>query len=223
MAANPSIIESTAYEYNNQVWVGVIFNNDTQGVCRFVGGVYTGTNCILDTINSRNACIGSVTDNLKKKIFTLVDAYGFTYSCMNIYTCSSGENCGASSCTTWNSSPNTSATYIGIAAYLDVVLPSPSTLTLTPGNGTISASWSSVDSGDLWIYYVEVYDGETLVKSGYTTSVERNVTLTGLTNGKTYTVNVSAISRDDTRGNIISKQEIPSIPCVQPSCSFNVI
>ena len=220
MAANPVIIDSTAYQLNDQVWVGILFDNDTYGLCRFVGGVYTGTNCVLDNTNYKDACVVVVSDNLKQRIFALVDAYGFTYACMNVYTCSSGENCVAGTCTTWNSSPATSETYIGIAAYIGTELPSPSTLTLTPGNGTITATWDSISSSDLWIYYVEVYDGTTLVKSGYTTSTERNVILTGLTNGKTYTIYVSAISRDDTKGNSISKQATPTVQCTTPTCNF---
>lgn len=102
----------------------------------------------------------------------------------------------------------------------------PSGLVITSGNGSLTTSWNSVSDpsgySEVFAYYFAIYNGSTKIIGGYLVAGNRNITISGLTNGVTYTVYVTSVSHSNIGSSASSGNGTPKAPCVGPSCNFGV-
>lgn len=144
-------------------------------------------------------CAKTTAYNLKNIAKPVVYGQGtFTYGCIQSFGCSDGDNCAGRTCTTWGP-------WISFIPDIPIVARNtsyplaPAGLTITPGSGTLTIGWNSVNDpvgGEVFAYHVLVYDGTTPVIDGYAESGLRTVTIGGLTNSKAYSVQVWALSHN---------------------------
>lgn len=82
-------------------------------------------------------------------------------------------------------------------------------ITVTPMNGALNIKWDPVTNVNVFSYYVAVLDGTNFVEVGDTENTLRDITIGNLTNGKTYTVRVAAVSHSNVIGQVAQKTAIP--------------
>lgn len=220
--AHPSIVSgaSTGYIGNGtDTWIEFLVENKaslgyTQGVVKYLGSRYqlSPSVCYQDIPNQLITCIPTTAWNLKVLGRVLVNAGTlFDYGCVETFPCTAGEDCTNRTCTTFGSRISFE-TQIPVNAYNTSSPATPTGLTITPGSGTLTISWNSVTDprgGEVFAYYVNITTGGNLVVSGYTQSGLRNVTIGGLTNGTTYTVQVTARSYNGIGGSAVTGSGTP--------------
>lgn len=214
MSATPSIVSGavTGFVGNaGDTWLMCLYENKaiegyTQGVAKFLGGMFDiSTNlCSLDAANALVTCIKPTEYNLKGKAKVLVRKGTFDFGCIQTFGCASGDNCAQDTCSSFGNRISFE-TNIPIAARNTAAPAVPGGLVITPGSGELNIRWNSVQDptglSEVFAYYVAVYIGGTLVKAGHTESGLRQVTIGGLSNGTTYSVEVYAVSHNNVSSN----------------------
>ena len=172
----------------------------TQGVAKFQGSKHDipGNICYQDITNATIGCINTTAYNLKGLARAHIKTQGlFNYGCLETFGCSSGDNCVADTCTTFGSRISFETSII-VVDYVGSLPAAPATLTVTPGNSQLTASWSSVTDtimgGEVFAYRVIIYEAGWPVADGYLEGGVHTVTIGGLTNGTTYDVSVVGVS-----------------------------
>lgn len=209
--AHPSIVigASTGYVSSpNTVVLMCLYENKaslgyTSGVVKFQGSKHDMPAGIcyqdLAPADMDIRCVPTTAFNLKNLALPYVGGYGnFNYGCIESFGCSAGDNCTNNTCTTWGSRISFD-TGIPIRPDNATVPPTPTGLTITPGSGALTIVWNSVNDptgGEVFAYRIIIRDAGTAVISGYTEAGLRNVTIGSLTNGKTYSIEVYAISHN---------------------------
>lgn len=209
MSATPSIVTSTGYVYDSNTMVLMcLYENKasmgyTNGVVKFQGSKHdrAASICYQDLSPSDIDvhCAKTTAYNLKNIAYPVVYGEGlFDFGCIESFGCSAGDDCAGGICTTWG--PRISfETDIPLRPKNTSFPLAPTGLTITPGSGTLTLVWNSVDDstgGEVFAYNVLVFDGTTTVIDGYTEAGLRNVTIGGLTNGKVYSVQVWALNHN---------------------------
>lgn len=211
-AANPSIVigKSTGYVVDsNTVALMCLYENNasmgyTNGMAKFLGSRYdmSAGICHQDTVDVATPCIHTTAYNLKGKATALVIGQGnFNYGCLESFGCLAGDDCTNRTCTTWGSRISID-TSIPIKPANATVPPAPAILSVGLNiSGALPISWLSVNDptgGEVFAYYVAVLDdvGNPVI-TGYTEAGLTDVTIGGLTNGKTYSIEVKAISHNN--------------------------
>jgi len=228
MVANPSIVAATGYVLDsNIISLMCLYENEaslgyTKGMTRFVGSKHdrVANTCYqdLDPEHLWEACVPTTAYNLKGIAFP--DVYGkgiFDYACMESFGCLRDENCTMRTCEFWG--PRISYVHdIPIRPANASPSPAPTGLTITPGNGTLTIGWNSVNDptgGEVFAYRVLIRDGNNLVINGHTEAGLTNVTIGDLTNGRTYSVQVEAISHNAIHSSAVTGTGMPSgLSCI---------
>ena len=143
-------------------------------------------------------------------------------ACIRAHTCSSGEDCDNLACSIWNSSYSSGVSNIPIENAFGNVPAAVSSLTLTPGDKTISCSWGDAgQTTSVWCYEITLDQGATRLVSG--PRVKNTMVITNLTNGTAYTVSVRARSFDGYQGLWTVRTETPVAACVPPECDIEIV
>lgn len=224
MSAHPSILigASTGHVVNsNDIRLLCLFENKaslgyTSGMIKIQGSNHDRAAGIcyqdLDPFDVWVTCAPTTAYNLKRLGFCHVAGQGlFNFGCLESFGCSAGDNCANNSCTTWGPRESFETDIIIMSANA-ATPPTPTGLTITPGSGTLTIGWNSVNDptgGEVFAYFVSVLDGTTLVIDGYIEAGLWNATIGGLTNGKAYSVKVSAMSHNGIRSNAITGTGTP--------------
>jgi len=216
MSATPSIVigASTGYVYDSNTMVLMcLYENKasmgyTSGVVKFQGSKHdmAANTCFQDLSPSDIDvhCAKTTAYNLKNIAYPVVYGQGlFDFGCIESFGCAGGDVCGSyplfqDTCTTWGARVSFE-TSVPIRARNTSSPLAPTGLTITPGSGTLTLVWNSVNDptgGEVFAYNVLVFDGTTTVIDGYAEAGLRNVTIGGLTNGKVYSVQVWAKSHN---------------------------
>jgi PEGA domain len=216
MSATPSIVigASTGYVYDSNTMVLMcLYENKaalgyTSGVVKFQGSKHDmAANACFQDLSPSDIdvhCAKTTAYNLKNIAYPVVYGQGlFDFGCIESFGCAGGDVCGSyplfqDTCTTWGARVSFE-TDIPIRARNTSSPLAPTGLTITPGSGTLTLVWNSVNDptgGEVFAYNVLVFDGTTTVIDGYTEAGLRNVTIGGLTNGKVYSVQVWALSHN---------------------------
>jgi len=205
MAANPNIALSIGYVVlsgSNGIDLINYYTNDVQGVCRIRGTRYNSLDgkYYHDPSEDRNSCIYKTEHSLMRSSRVFVDA-GMLFDIGRIFTypCVAGDNCDARTCSTFASTAILSDD-IYIRGVDNTAPNTPTGLSITPGNGQLNIQWNPV-SGSIAVYYVAIIFGGSPLTTGYTLESMRNVTISGLTNGATYSVEVRAITYNNVAGD----------------------
>ena len=214
MSAHPSIKigVSTGHVVNsNDIRLLCLYENKaslgyTSGMIKIQGSRHDMAAAIcyqdLDPLDIEVTCAPTTAYNLKKLGFAHVAGQGlFNFGCLESFGCSAGDDCTNNTCATWGSRESFE-TGIPIRSSNTAVPPNPTGLTITPISGGLTIGWNSVNDptgGEVFAYYVAVLDGTTLVIDGYIEAGLLNTTIGGLTNGKAYSVKVSAMSHNGIR------------------------
>ncbi len=108
------------------------------------------------------------------------------------YACNSGQNCTYPySCTSETQSGSNTSN--AVMLYDTVTLSAPS-ITTTSLDSSLRLQWTASTGTDVFAYRVIVYQSGNPVFEAYTESSTRDVTVTGLTNGTAYTINISGVN-----------------------------
>lgn len=105
----------------------------------------------------------------------------------------------------------------------DTTLPStPSGLIVTPGDRQLTISWNTVINTYIFSYYVKLSHGSIIDTEGFLPNNIKNITLSNLVNGTSYTAEVTAYNYSFLKGTTASKIGTPTAPCIVPTCNFTV-
>lgn len=193
MSVQAIITETTGYVDGSQVRIMALYENKTvEGIVKVEPMKYDGANCSINPADIYEFCTPVTKWNLKELIAEYVTGMGiFNYGCIRTSGCTSG---GCVPCSSWDGAAGSFKWGIAIRAYDPTKPGAPPNLVVTPQSGALNIKWDPVTNVDVFAYQVIVMDGSTVVAAGYTESTLRNVTVGNLTNGKSYTINVEALS-----------------------------
>lgn len=146
------------------------------------------------------------------------------------YKCNSDiqQNCGAlpPTCTEKALAQNYNTGGLYPISYNSSLPSTPSGLTITSGDRSLIVSWNQVPDpsgqSEVFAYYFTVYDGGTKVIGGYIAAGNRNVTVSNLTNGKSYDIYIVATSHSNVSSSPASGAGTPVAACATPACNFAV-
>lgn len=136
--------------------------------------------------------------------------FGKTYYCP---TAGATEICTyPTSC----SAPNLQVIYpstkdIPFMPYDSTIPTIPPSLSITAGDGQLTISWGASTGPDIFAYFVKV-EGNVL-KFGHVRASTRTVTVGGLTNYVSYSIEVRAVSTSNVPSNAATGSETPIPPC----------
>lgn len=211
MASVQAIISSvTGFKSGSRVAVMALVENKTvRGMIKKQGYKYEGGSCLYGAGSEQTEIIDVTNWNLKWLVSADVPEL-INFGCIQTWGCTAG---GTTSCTSWDSAAGSFKWAIPIVAENKTAPGSVPGFTVTPSNGGISFTWGAVaDPGgppEVFAYDIYVYDGAALVAGGFADAGQRNVTIGGLTNGKTYTVKIRAVSHNGIPGAYASTTAIP--------------
>ncbi len=225
MSAKPYIVLGTGSGYLGNApdtWLIFLYENKatlgyTQGVVKFLGSRHdvAGNMCYQDPADQIITCIPTTAWGLKNKGRVLVRStpYPFNYGCVESFGCTGGEDCANRTCSTFGSRVSFE-TNIAIRPSNYSSPGSPGPITVTPGNSVLTIGWKRVDDptgGEVFAYYIIIIDPTTgnRVVSGHMEPGKTSVTIGGLTNGKSYNVEVRAVSHNDIAGTIATGSGTP--------------
>ncbi len=214
MTAYPWIVGATGFasqSYPGEVQLLALFENKqieghTQGTVRFYSYKLEGGTCWYVEQFFDIACIDPTRWNLKNRMAMLPAGLGL-YN----FGCISSAYCKDPGCLDTCPSGWVQVSYISdipIRAYSST-LPALPNVTVTPMNGALNIKWDPVTNVEVFSYYVAVLDGTTYIEEGDTENTLRDITIGNLTNGKTYTVRVAAVSHSNVVGQVAQKTAIP--------------
>ena len=226
MAAQPIIVYASASVGTTGTLIEALIRTNARGMVQMRG--YLSASCTTeDTAMRQDWCVEQQNTtyiaNLYQRVHAFKPATTTALSvCLRAVACSSGENCDTITCSTWSSGYTSELTNIPMSDEFGNTPIAVSDLTLTPGNGTISASWGDVDqTTSIWAYEIQLLQGTTGMATGYIT--KNNITIGNLTNGTTYTVAVRAHSFDGYSGPWSEKSATPVVPCVDFVSNINIV
>jgi hypothetical protein len=205
------IADATGYAYGSQVEILALYENKTvEGFIKTEPMKYDGANCLINPADIFEGSIAPVTKwNLKRLISEYVTGMGiFNYGCIRTSGCKTGGT--ATPCTSWDTAAGSYKWGIPIRGYDPTKPNPPPNLVVTPQSGALNIKWDPVTNIEVFAYHVVVMDGSTVVEAGNTESTLRNVTVGDLTNGKTYTISVEALSHSRIFSVASSKTAIPA-------------
>ncbi|MDD3813320.1 MAG: PEGA domain-containing protein [Desulfocapsaceae bacterium] len=222
MAAHPSIVigASTGYvQDQNTMILMCLYENKaslgyTSGMAKFLGSEHDKAvnMCWQDPADAALICVNTTAYNLKGKARIVVAGRGnFNYGCLESFGCSAGDDCANHTCATWGTRISFE-TDITTRPYNNITPPAPTGLTVTPGNGALTLQWNTVDDptgGEVFAYYIAILDAGTPVSTGHVEAGLRNVTIGGLTNGKSYSIEVKAVSHNNFASAAATKSGTP--------------
>ena len=128
------------------------------------------------------------------------------------YSCSSGENCSSYTCSI--EALNSTNLSNPIMQFDSTTLSAPS-ITVTPLDSSLRLQWTASTGTDVFAYRVIVYQSGNPVFDGYTEPSNRDVTITELTNGINYSINISGFNNSHQEGDAGLATGIPSAPVVK--------
>jgi uncharacterized protein YjdB len=236
MVASPSFsyVEATKGGIGIMTFIALVNNGGPRGMIRLKVFNKTTGNCVEDASMQTDHCIeASYNTYIPSGLLSLVYAIKFSGTefntgCLRAYTCSSGENCDASTCTIYSTSASATNDNISIGIAAGVHPNAVTNLILTPGNGTIVANWTEPTNTSVFAYLIaltRVSDSVELAR-GYIRS--NSLTMANLTNGTQYRLRVVPMSYDYYTGTGAEQTATPSAPTLNsivispPSASVNV-
>lgn len=222
MGAQPSIVlgKSSGYISDpNTIFLICLYENKaslgyTSGMVKFQGSKHDMASniCYQDLTNIGLICAPTTAFNLKNFGWAMVSGQGtFSYGCLESFGCSSGDNCTTIACAAWGARTSFE-TGIPVRPNNPTPPPSPTGLTITPGSGVLTIGWNPVTDptgGEVFAYRIAILDGSTTVISGHTEAGLTAVTIGGLTNGKTYSVRVDAVSHNAIHSSVATGTGTP--------------
>lgn len=222
-----NIRDTTAHVFSGtEIWVVALFENSSQQLLRFIAAKDLGGGVCQWDYTPRISCVPvSPGDGLKLKTNAYINLGSlFDYSCLVVHECKLNPNCPNRTCDSWGANNQ----YIHKINDIPVRAGGlsnpnqPTGLTIIPGNKTLRITWNAVTNVEIFTYYIMVHQAGNPIKSGYTLYNERDITITGLTNGTTYTVEVSAINHNEAPGSPAIGTGTPTAPptCPQPAMSM---
>lgn len=217
--SSPTIKEVSATKTASSViFITLLSNEGSQGMVSLQGyNQDTGT-CIL--VGSRPICLfpnSEYINNLFTRVYLFFPDTQFNTGCVRAYACASGDDCANNTCSAYNSDPASSIQNIQISNALGITPNSVSNLSLSSGDRSIVASWVAPSNAPIFCYYVGLYQGGNLITSGYVTNTQ--ITISNLTNGVQYTLEVAAVSDDNLSSGVVSRSATPG-GCVDPNCTI---
>lgn len=226
MTANPSlnaVIGTTNFSYIT--FLSLVENTGTDGMVLFRMFNKDSGTCTLVSAGDREQCIKSTIDTYIPGLYRKVVQYSlagttFSVGCARTYVCTTGDVCSPPSCTSYS----TSSASINDNVNVDIGLgntPDPvSNYTLTPGNMSITATWTAPSNAPIACYNISLFQGTTLLSSGFIKTTTK--TIGNLTNGTTYIVEVVAVSDDNYSSSVQSRSAVPVSSCAVPICGFGL-
>jgi len=220
MTAYPWVVDATGFvsqNYPGSVEMVVLYENKeiegrTSDATRLTAFKYESNTCYYNPNLQYLSCAETTRWNLKARDTVPAEGLGiFNFGCVKVEYCPD-RSCAYSSClTSWTQS---SYKYdIPIRAY-DPTKPALPSVTVTPLSGALKITWGAVTNVDVFCYKITLYDGTNpdtwaWVEGGYTENTLRDITIGNLTNGKTYTVEIAAVSHSQVLGLIAGKTGVP--------------
>lgn len=211
MVSVQAIISSvTGFISGGRVTMMALVENKTiSGRIKMEGYRYDGATCYYYSQSEQTRIIDITKWNLKEMAYADVPAV-FGFGCMQTWGCTVG---GTVPCPSWDSAAGSYLWDIPIIAANTTAPGAVPNFTVTPLSGAINLTWGIVpDPGgmsEVFAYEIIVNDGAAVVAGGFADAGQRNVTIGGLTNGKTYTVKIRALSHNGVPGAISSTTAIP--------------
>lgn len=211
MSVQAIISSVTGFVSGSRVSIMALVENKTvSGFIKKQGYKYDGASCLYGAGSEQTEIIDITKWNLKWLVSADVPEI-VTFGCIQTWGCTVG---GTAPCTSWDSAAGSYRWAIPIVAANTTPPGSVPGFTVTPSNGVISLVWGAVaDPGgppEVFAYDIYVYDGTALVAGGFADAGQRNVTIGGLTNGRTYTVKIRAVSHNGIPGAYASTTAIPA-------------
>lgn len=202
-------------------------NTGSKGMFQNRGGDYSAGTCYLISGMELADCIETtinpyISELWKRSGVDKAVSPMPSSACLAVYNCVSGDNCETFTCTAWSSTPNSTATNLPVGYALGVTPGTVKNLKATPGDKTITVTYDEPGNAPIFAYWIQVKvkaTGSEII-AGWVN--RRNVTVSNLVNGTTYTVTIRAISDDVLLGNPISVDATPVAPCPVPTCSYSV-
>lgn len=222
--ANPNIDDVTVNYDGSSTQVLILSNNSDgygyQKLDVISGGVVKGSD--IRCVNIRQLPFYSKTSVYLSGLVQPID-YVKAYRCST----DTNQNCSVIP-PTCSSMTLTDSFYSGMYAISTNNTPPgmPSGLAIVPGDGNLNIKWNNVSDpsgiSSVFAYYLIMEDAGTTVVVGHVLNTNRNITIGGLTNGKTYTIQVQAVSHSNVAGSQATGSGTPIAPCTQPSCTFTI-
>lgn len=216
MAASPSFnyIEATKGGIGVMTFIALVNNSGSRGMIRLKAFDKTSGACLEDTDMQTDQCIeASFNTYIPDGLFSLAYAMKFSggqynTACLRAYVCTSGDAC-PSSCGTYSTSASATSDNISVTMAANVTPNLVTNLILTPGNGTITATWTEPNNTSIFAYLIaltRVSDNVELAR-GYVRSNSLN--MVNLTNGTQYSLRVIPMSYDFRSGNGVTQTATP--------------
>lgn len=231
MVANPEITNVIATQSVGTVRCMIAIRNNlsTKGMVKTQTSEYSGGICTTNIYKELFHCISpSPYIYISGIQWLLIGAFTPATMpsalCVKTYQCTSGEDCSAVTCTSYSTSPYWTKSNIYIDYGLGVTPSVVTNTSVTPGDQNLIFKWTQPSNAPVTYNGVALYQGTTPLVSGYIIySTSGGLSVSNLTNGVTYTLEVSAMSDDGRQGAAISISGTPIAPCTPPSCSFNIV
>lgn len=233
MSSSPTIKYILATKATDILFLALVENTGSRGLVRLkTYNKSTGT-CVEDSAMQNDWCIEVTTNPYISEIWALLNTYKssgtlFSKGCLRAFVCNSGENCDTLSCGYWNTSPNSINDNVDVGGSLGVIPSAIGNYKLTPGDKSITASWTAPGNTPIFAYAVKVIrvvDGKVLIGGGveFPMHVARtNVFIGNLENGKEYSISVRPVSDDGYNGPWSTLNAIPTITCPIPAVALTI-
>jgi ethanolamine utilization microcompartment shell protein EutS len=222
--ANPTIASTAAARSAVDTFCQILINNTgSAGMVKTRVSEYTGS-CVQKAeqtgcIEAYNPYINGLYGWMPVQVFQVLNSV-----CFETFSCSSGDNCATLSCSTWNASPYDAVNNIITDISIGNTPTAVGNLTLTPGNAQIAAAWQAPANTSIFCYNIRVNETITGIEvtAGSLTWNRNTVTVSNLTNGKSYNISVNARSYDGYLGPSTVKSATPLVTCTAPLCGFSL-
>ncbi len=231
MVANPEITNVIATQSASTIKCLIAIKNSaiTNGMVRIAVTEDLSGLCNGEIYAIFNRCIESNVSTYVIELNSLLQITATPTSiplsvCVRTFQCVAGEDCVNGLCTTYDTTaPYWIKNNISLSTGLGIV---PNRITDGLSHvydKSLIFTWIPPTNTLVTYYSIGLYDGVTLLQSGYTKyNPTTGLIVSGLTNGVTYRLAVSAISDDGLTSTQFSIFGRPNIACTNLICDFNV-
>ncbi len=221
MVTSPTIKASASTWSSGMNVLSLVENTGTAGYVRFITNSRISSSGTWVYAGAVNKCIMSTPNLYITQLYDYVyvpAAIGYVdYAGIFAYNCTTANDCSVA-CPTYSTSYASTSGNISNGYAPGVPPTAVIGATTTPGNGSLVINFTSPVNPSPFAYGISLYDGATKLAGGY--KQQTSFTINGLTNGKTYTINIQPLSDDYLFGPITTITGVPINPCTTPTCTF---